>query len=266
MKNTRVFFSVLVLLMAIPLSGIAKAAITSEICLEASGNGDALLIVSVPGQSVYERVGLREGDRITGIDFVPVGKMTFSQAVSAVHEADIPGNSVILSVHGSEGTRMIHVYSPAPDHLQEAFLVTEREILEAWEASPGGWKQFIEAARSFTLGQISSQDLSSALRLSRSILTESRNRLISVEIPSLLPSSVRSNLWRSKNRLAEANMIRSFAAGILYGSLVSGKNQVPTDEDGGTVIPYLSVEKKGDIAAGEGLGYLIKAKAGMALR
>lgn len=364
MKSNRVCFSVLIFLIAITLQGIANATETPEICIDPDGSRDTLLVVSVPEQSVYEEAGLREGDRITGIDFTPVEEMTFPQAVSAVSRAGIPGHSIILSILEPSGTRLVHISSSMPDPRQEAFLLTERNILEAWETSRSGWENFIRAACEFALGRKSPQELFRTFRSSRSSFTDSRNRLISVEIPSLLPSGIRSSLSSAKSRLADANTLRNIATRILYRSLVSGENPIPAEETlssaylaayivqdiksrlvsetgtpgferawkylrinflqaktpdgdseplpeklvteagmavreardrlerisdlgvlaeevlsytaaseygaatllGGMMLRYPAVEKKANIAAGEGFGYLIKARAGMALR
>jgi len=248
--------SLIAILALIFLTVSASAAISfqgaSSISVESGYGGRTLNVISVEESSIYDKAGLRQGDWITQVDFRHVVDIPFTSAVDAVSAASLPGRSVILTVNGENGYRIIRISSPIPDARQEAFIETEKRILEAWDVSREGWEILVSGSREFALGRISSEEISKIAISSRSAFSESRNRLISVEIPSFLSPEVRSALTGAKSSLANANMLRSIASGVIVDSIEKGT--FIEDED------PIWTEDKSLKAAGKGFGYLVKAR------
>lgn len=225
---------------------------TSNISLESGYGGRTLNVISVEESSIYYKAGLRQGDWITQVDFRHVVDIPFAWAVDAVYAASLPGRSVILTVNGENGYRIIRISSPIPDPGQEAFIETENSILEAWDVSRAGWDMVVAGSREFALGKISLEDISKILIWSRSAFSESRNRLISVEIPSSLSPAVRTALTEAKSSLENANMLRSIASGVIVDSIETGTFM---DNDDPVWTENRSLE-----TAGKGFGHLLKAR------
>lgn len=218
-----------ILFLVICITCTACAESQSGIFLERGPEGGSLVVTSLAKESVFDRAGLCEGDEIREIDFKPVAEISFAEAVMALSAAEMPGSSVIISVSGKAGYRIIRVSAPSPDPLQDAFIIAEGDILEAWSISRHGWERLISAACEYALGRMGSQDLFRAFRSSRSSFMDSRNRIIAVKIPAILPPGVRSEISLAKSRLADANTLRYVASRILYSSLISGEKITSRD-------------------------------------
>ena len=220
-KANRIFLLALLLVGLSAANTSAKA--QTGILLDPGQDGTSLRVVSLEKGSLFFRAGIRRGDIILEVDFEPLSGTSLTRALMAVEAASIPGNSVILTLEGAEGVSVVRICAPLPDSRTAPFFTAEKEILDAWTVSAGGWDRFIAAACRFALGHISRQDFFRELRSSRKSLTRSRNMLLAIEIPAQLPPAVKEELFQSKSRLADANTLRYLATRVLYRSMVSGE-------------------------------------------